>query len=284
MPHQPDRALSESQNSPPLRDLRDATAEMILNARGPYRVEAHAHPHFELIYVLRGTRMLRMGGRSYRARSGDLLVFRPGEVHEEWSGSKQISYFVIRFEQQDLASAKIGFPSTDRIGPVIRLTSRERFIELFSRMREEQKAPKSDSDLMLGAYLVEFVVLLGRAVDEVLAERIPEASVPQTRIRTAIDTIRRNLGRHLELEELARTSFMSVSHFSHVFKSEVGISPKRFLIQERIDKAKDLLANTQKSAQEISRLLGYESPYFFYRQFKQQTSLTTTAYREQNSR
>jgi AraC-like DNA-binding protein len=265
-----------------LIDFSDASVQMFLNVRGPYDITPHAHPHFEIIYILRGTRCLVMGDKTYRARRGDLMIFRPGDVHREYSGSKTISYFVIRFHPEELSSARLEFPQRERLGPVIPLPSRERFLEIFGRMIEEKERSKEGGNLLLGAYLVEFVVLLRRAVDEVMGKRAngPHGPAsPEHRIRAAVETIQQNLSGDLNLAELAKRSFMSVSHFSHVFKEAVGESPKSYLIKERIEKAKKLLAETDDPAQDIAQRLGYENSYFFYRQFKQRTGLTTAEFR-----
>lgn len=262
-------------------ELNEASIAVALNCDGKYRIAPHAHPHFELLYVLRGTRMVRMHGRTHRARGGNLIVFRPGEEHEEWGGSKRISFFVIRFYPHELETMKLSFPPTERIGPVIPLPQRDRFQELLGRIVEERKRPKDGTDLLLGAYLVEFVVLLGRAVEASQQGEGRGDSDPRARIHMAVENMRRNLTSDLNLEELARSAFMSVSHFSHVFKEATGESPKSYLIKERIEKAKQQLAETDHSAQEIAQSLGYESPYFFYRQFKQKTGMTTAEYRRQ---
>jgi AraC-like DNA-binding protein len=277
--------MSKSKNIPmddyaPEFHPQDNNSLQIFNGGGEYRIPEHAHPHFELIYILRGCRGLVMNGKTYRAHGGDLMVFRPGEAHSEFSVSKILNYVVMRFRENKLSSASLEFPDTNRIGPIIRLPNRERFTNLFSKMAEEHQHPQSGSELLLGTYLVEFVVLIRRAVEEKLSEKSDSNILPRTRIRTAIESIQENLSRDLNLEKLARNSFMSVSHFSHLFKEEIGESPKSYQIKERIEKAKCLLAESDISAQEIASELGYESPYFFYRQFKQKTGMTTAEYRK----
>jgi AraC-like DNA-binding protein len=263
-------------------DFSAASVQMFLNVKGPYEIAAHAHPHFELIYILRGTRCLVVDGKTYRARRGDLMIFRPGEVHREYSGSKTISYFVIRFQPEELSSARLEFPPAKELGPVIPLPARDRFLEIFGRMVDEKDHAREGKNLLLGAYLVEFVVLLRRAVDEAVGARangLGEGASPEDRVRAAVQTIQQNLSGALNLAELAKRSFMSVSHFSHVFKEAVGESPKSYLIKERIEKAKTLLRETSEPAQDIAHRLGYENSYFFYRQFKQRTGLTTAEFR-----
>ena len=252
--------------------------ELHLNERTPYLIVPHRHRHFELLFILRGRRGLSMGGRRYVASAGDVMVFRPGDVHEECSRSQRISYLTLRFSAEELSRAGISFPETAGFGPVFRLPERERFEGLFQRMLVEREKPDADSELLLGAHIAEFVVLLRRALGRTAAGA-PGVAADGGGVLAAVELIRENLGRELRLDELARASFMSVSHFAHRFRQEVGESPRRFVISERIARAKRLLAGTDRSAQDIARELGYESPYFFYRQFRQKTGMTTGEFR-----
>ena len=82
-----------------LIDFSDASVQMFLNVKGPYEIRPHAHPHFELIYILRGTRCLVIGGKTYRARRGDLMIFRPGDdpanTSKPFGGAPHQADFVI---------------------------------------------------------------------------------------------------------------------------------------------------------------------------------------------
>lgn len=282
-PHPPESAPPDAA-APDCLDYENRPISAFLNVRGGYRIPPHFHPHFELLYILKGARGLRLNGIRRTAESGDLVVFRPGEVHEEFSASETISYFVFRFHPSQLQSAHLEFPPTDRTGPVITIPRRERFLELFSRMMDEHENRKPGSGLLLGAYMVEFVVLLRRAVDEVLQSRPDdeEDRRQNPRLRAAMETIQQNLAGELNLKKLAQSVFMSVSHFAHTFKQHVGESPKSFLIRERIEKAKELLATSGKTAREIAAILGYDSPYYFYRQFRRRTGMTTAEFRRRH--
>ncbi len=255
-----------------------------MDVRGPYRVQAHAHPHFELLYIVRGSRVVRIGKRRFRSRGGDLIIFRPGVVHEETAGSKRLSYFVIRFSAQDLERLHVAFPDTDAFDPILSIPFKDRFLDLFGRMLEERQQQGQDGELLQRAYLVEFVVLLRRALDLALKTQTATRDVRETRLRRAVRRIQENVGSRLALEELAKTSLMSVSHFSHLFKAQVGASPTRFQIAERIARAKQLLSESAMPAQEIARDLGYSDPYFFYRQFKQKVGVTAGEYRRRAKR
>lgn len=237
----------------------------------------HFHPHFEMLYIIRGVRALEFNGRNYKARAGDMLVFRPGDEHVEFMGTKHVSYFYLRFKPEELAGARIGVPEMLNSSPVLTLPRKGQFIEIFNRMLEEQD--KGDEGrILLGAYLVEFLIKLKRAIRETLGA-MAEGDGIESRILTAMEIIHRNLDGDLNLDQIARRTFMSSSHFSHTFKRRIGESPKKYQIRKRMEKAKELLAETRMSAAEIAEALGYNDPYFFYRQFKRKTGMTPSGFR-----
>jgi len=238
----------------------------------------HFHPHYELLYITKGARVLWMDGREYRAEAGDLIVFRPGEPHLEYAGSRTVSHFVYRFRPEDLSSSHLEFPDAHRC-PVLNLPHKAEFVTLFNQIRSEFQQQDTDAQLLLGAYLVEFVVKLRRAVHESASVgKKPERGV-RDRISIAAALLQENVSEGMGLEKLARRTFMSMSHFAHSFKACVGESPRRFQIHGRIEQAKALLMETEKPATEIAQQLGYASPYFFYRQFRAKTGYTTTQFR-----
>ena len=269
--------------SPPLLDYSDerimAMTDLVQRPK-PDRPERclHFHPHYELLYITKGSRALWMDGREYRAEAGDLIVFRPGEPHLEYAGSRTVSYFVYRFRTEDLSSSHLEFPDAHRC-PVLNLPHKAEFVNLFNQIRSEFQQQDADAQLLLGAYLVEFVVKLRRAVHEsARAGKKPERGV-RDRINIAAALLQENASGGMGLEKLARRTFMSMSHFAHSFKACVGESPRRFQIHGRIEQAKALLMETEKPATEIAQQLGYASPYFFYRQFRAKTGYTTTQFR-----
>jgi len=239
----------------------------------------HFHHHYELLYITKGVRALWMNEREYRAEAGDLIVFRPGEPHFEYGGSNTISYFVFRFRPEELSRSQLAFPEALQHCPVLNLPRKPEFLALFNQMNSEFQQPDADSQLLLGAYLVEFVVKLRRAIHEsAISSKKPERGI-RDRIKLAADLLQENVTGGVGLEKLACRTFMSVSHFAHSFKTCVGESPRRYQIHERIEQAKALLLETDKPATEIAQKLGYASPYFFYRQFRKKTGYTTAQFR-----
>jgi AraC family transcriptional regulator, arabinose operon regulatory protein len=275
--------LGRSVPPPVLQDLSNETIGAFTNSpQGPRPAHPerylHYHRHYELLYITKGARALWVDGQEYRAEAGDLIVFRPGEAHNEYAGTRAISYFVYRFRPEELSSSHLEFPRSQNRCPVLNLPQKAEFMALFNRICAEFEQRDPDSPMLLGAYLVEFIVKLRRALRG-SATKKPERGV-RDEIQLATTLLQENVSAAMALEKLARRTLMSTSHFAHSFKECVGESPRRYQIHERIEQAKVLLLETAKPATEIAQQLGYASPYFFYRQFRKKTGYTTAQFRE----
>jgi AraC family transcriptional regulator len=87
------------------------------------------------------------------------------------------------------------------------------------------------------------------------------------------------IDRNIKLSDLAALLDMSQFHFSHMFKQSIGTSPYQYLIQQRIERAKQLLKQTNRSIMDIALECGFNSHSHLGQQFRQLTGITPKSYR-----
>lgn len=80
--------------------------------------------------------------------------------------------------------------------------------------------------------------------------------------------------------ELAKRVGYSADHFARVFRDVTGSSPREFIVQARINRARILLTESSLTVSQIAHALGYEDIYFFSRQFKAKTGVSPTGFRD----
>ncbi len=83
-------------------------------------------------------------------------------------------------------------------------------------------------------------------------------------------------------EFLANKLGISEVYLRKLFLSNLGITPKQYILDLRIKKAKQLLADSNRSVTEISEKCGFSSVYHFCRLFKNKTGITPMEYRNSN--
>ncbi len=82
--------------------------------------------------------------------------------------------------------------------------------------------------------------------------------------------------------ELATQCGISEVYFRKLFQKAYGVTPKQFIIDTRINKAKQLLTDSILKVNAVSEACGFTNPYHFCRLFKQKVGLTPTEYMKQN--
>jgi AraC-like DNA-binding protein len=88
----------------------------------------------------------------------------------------------------------------------------------------------------------------------------------------------------LDLHTLAAELGVSYSYLRHSFTSRIGISPRQYYLNSRLQKTQDLLAKTNKPIKEIADILGFESGYHLSKQFKSRLGVSPKHWRERNVR
>jgi AraC family transcriptional regulator len=88
----------------------------------------------------------------------------------------------------------------------------------------------------------------------------------------------------LDIEELAGLIRMSSSHFTRSFTKSVGLTPHRYVIQCRVEKARELLTATDLPLTEIALSAGFSDQSHFSRRFQELTGVPPGAYRRIDKR
>lgn len=92
-----------------------------------------------------------------------------------------------------------------------------------------------------------------------------------------IDT---HYGEQISLEKLAEQYSFSANYFGRIFQEEVGVGFSDYLMNVRIEQAKELLIQTNASAKEISEQVGYLDSKYFYKVFKKKVGIKPTDFRK----
>lgn len=87
----------------------------------------------------------------------------------------------------------------------------------------------------------------------------------------------------IELEAMAAAAFMSRFHYIRIFQQVYGVTPRQYLRDLRIERAKQLLRQGQ-SVTQVCHAVGYESLPTFSRAFKRGTGYSPQAWRQLNKR
>jgi AraC-like DNA-binding protein len=114
---------------------------------------------------------------------------------------------------------------------------------------------------------------LSRAVAQVRGGVCPQA---MRRLQEYIDA---HIGDRIELADLAAVTGLSIYHFARQFKDTVGVTPHQYLVQKRLQRAKQMLSRSTLSLSEIASRVGFSDQSHFTRLFGQMFGLTPGQFR-----
>jgi AraC family transcriptional regulator len=220
--------------------------------------------------------------RQMRVRAGDVLVTAAGEPkllrHEEEAELLKIKLapeLVERIATESGLSNAGGSLLKDNFGtrdPQLAHFCREFRAELEqenigSRLYAESLA------IQLALYLLRHYSITSPGND------VGAGRLPAHKLRRAIEYMSDQLHEELSLEGIANALSMSAFHFAHLFKQTTGLSPYRYVIELRLERAKSLLRSTDLPITEIAQRVGYCNNSRFAVAFHRATGVTPRDFR-----
>jgi AraC family transcriptional regulator len=99
------------------------------------------------------------------------------------------------------------------------------------------------------------------------------------KLRDAIAYIQAHLTQDISIQDITQHLDISPYYFSRWFKQAMGIPPYQYVIQQRVERAQELLRHSTLSLSEIALQCGFNSQSHFNRHFKKQVGITPQQYR-----
>ena len=96
---------------------------------------------------------------------------------------------------------------------------------------------------------------------------------------TAAKFLEQHYHRRITMQQVADLMHISEKHFCKQFKRQFGVPPQEFLMNIRLEKAKQLLKSTDLRIKEIAGSVGFSSQLNFAAAFKKRFGQSPTAYR-----
>jgi AraC family transcriptional regulator len=120
---------------------------------------------------------------------------------------------------------------------------------------------------------------LVRRYSKAIDVTIQHNGMPPSRLTKVVEFITQHIEEDLSLARLANVAGISRYYFCREFKKSMGVTPQRYVVQQRIEKAKILLQSTSLTIMEISAQLRFPTPSHFTSTFRRIVGVTPTSFR-----
>jgi AraC family transcriptional regulator, arabinose operon regulatory protein len=262
----------QARSHPLLAALYVQAAGQITRGLG-HHFERETIDEYIMLYCVEGRGWLRIGSQTHPIWPRDFCFVLTGHAHgygaddrDPWSihwahfNGHQASAFL------DLIGVSIQSPVFSLRGETLPDLARH-FNAMLSLLAVDSSLPHLLKACAHLRQILSTLALVRATVSDPSAQESAEESVVERVIRL----MHENITRPLQLEEMAREVNLSASHLHRLFRQEIDTTPMHYFIRLKIERACELLDNTEMKVNEIGYFLGYSDPHYFSRIFKQIT-------------
>lgn len=244
-------------------DLQNVTVTEIINTVTVYSPKGRLVPMnnrkwYGISFCISGQITYEQNGKRYVSDSDHAVILPQGATYT-LTGDKTGEFPVINFTCAEFLCDTV---------TVIRIRDREYLLHLYEQLRRLTLANGNRAKRLSVFYNI---------LDALADERRPYQLLP------ALQYIENNYPmQSLDNTRLAKECRISEVYFRKIFVKEMGISPKQYIINLRLQRAGQMLCEGALSTAQIAEACGFSSPYHFSRLFKQHMGTTPSAYKAAN--
>ncbi|PZG54418.1 hypothetical protein C1I98_03955 [Spongiactinospora gelatinilytica] len=247
------------------------------------RLEAywHFHPEYELTYILHGTGTRLAGNSVEEYRPGDLALFGPDLPHTYVTTpeSEPIEAIVIHFARDFLGAEFFDSPVFGNVRRMLDDARRGiRFPDALPALEDLGRLTPPERTVEL----LRTLVMLSRTPYILLATgRSPSVLHQSTavRIQAMMKAIHSGYTTRLSLEDIAAAAHMNASAASRLFARSTGFTVSHYVNLVRVNRACQLLRDTDRSVSTIAADSGFGNLSNFNRRFRELKKMSPREYR-----
>ncbi|MEG1879733.1 MAG: helix-turn-helix domain-containing protein [Oscillospiraceae bacterium] len=244
---------------------------------------AHWHKEIEILFVSKGRYKVSLNNKKFIAKTGDVIVCGSGDVHRCSHDESGSIMCVLVFETDVIGKVYnknrcvknyISAADLEKYGLNLNLQNG------FSVIKEELATKGDYGKFVIEAELSKMWAYLSRNFkDDNNIKNIYNGVLDK--LQNLLTYIDENYAEDITLEVAANLLNYSVFHFSKLFANLMGISFIKYLNIIRVEKAIELIMNTDKNFTDIGNLCGFNCTRSFNRQFKEVTGTTPSEFKKE---
>ncbi len=232
---------------------------------------------WQLVYITAGEGHFILNGHEVIVPAGNMVLYQPKqEQHYYFLGKDQSQYWFVHFTGRQVKSILKHY-EIPLDGYILHTGISYEYEDLFKRMRDELLDCAFCYEENLTYLLRELLIIMNRRMNQGL----PKVSgFVQNEIDHAKTYFKEHYNEEISIEQYAASRNMSTSWFSKSFRDIVGVTPMKYVLDQRMRNAQILLETTDSTITEIAHSLGYENAMYFSRLFRKMKGVSPLKYRK----
>lgn len=228
-----------------------------------HRVQRHTHPCYELTYYLEGECSAEIDDKTYAFPPNTFALIKPYSVHSE-AAKKHAKVLCLGLQFSNSEIKQEYFSDSD--GEILNL------IKEAAREENQKKA-----------YYAEVLNTLAEKIYYYVLRLCPHDETQQDDFNYILDYIFMHANENTNIQKIAKELCYNYDYFRAVFRKNMGVSAKDYLMKLKIENAKEFLLTTAYPVNQIAQIVGFSNASHFCSAFLKSENCTPNEFRKTHS-
>lgn len=261
------------------------------------KTQLHTHDYIELGYVVEGEFKQRILGKDIKFKKGELFLIDKNCVHQDYIFTNDSATLFIGMSNEMFDEIIVERIGEERISNFLRkslLKQKNTLQYLHFYPKESVDKSKIEKDLLMlikelgqndeaSKYITKGIMM--RILTLISTEYVFSLSIEQKSKITSFvveeikDYIHNNYS-DITIKDLVKRFNFNEDYFNRILKQKEGMTYSEYVQNVRLKNAVQLLVTTEKSIEDIVRIVGYNNKGYFYKIFVSKYGMTPAIYRK----
>lgn len=244
------------------------------------RTPRHQHPAYMFVLNFDDLTRMRLGDKVIVAQPGRLSALSPFILHDELSSDLPPRYIAVFVDREYFDNELKHYPGKNDLslhGEFYDVPAG--LLPLLKRFMVEADAALPGKAAVLHGLSIEICHQLVRTILGIAP--VNERVATRMEIDRVVQCLHDDPTKKITVKEMAEWACMSPSHFTRIFKAELGVSPAAYMLQIRLMLAKKMLAAGDKSITSVALDCGFGSVSHFSSSFSKRFNISPGMFRAQ---
>lgn len=229
---------------------------------------------YSVYYISQGRCSYVWGGKSFYVPEGSLLMYFPG-IRQQYAFQKSDNAIMLWSHFSGSACELLSSLRSD--APVVlSIRDPKQFLHIFERMIAAHYNRLTQGDLLCDSYMPVLIALM---LQHSNSQEEQKAVRGNKQIERVLSQMHVEFNRPIDIKAYAEMCHLSEDRFIRMFKAQMGMPPYRYQLKIRIQRAVEMLENTNISVGACAEAVGFHDNAYFCRIFKKFTGHPPSFYK-----
>lgn len=257
-----------------------------------YTSGRESHPFWEFVYVDNGRVIATADDSTYIINKGEIIFHKPDEFHSvKCDGETPANIFIMTFVANNKSMntfknkiAKVPYNLQGILAAIV--DEMQNSYGKAPGVIKQHLSEPFGAEQMIKSYLEQFLILMKRNIDNEGSESSYTKLMQHNNtssnhlVADILNMLESNIYNNISIDDICTSTNYGKSQICETFKNVTGKTIIQYFTELKINEAKILMREERLNNTQISDRLGYTSPQYFTRVFKQVTSMTPGEYKK----